>query len=96
MRVSSIPAYRFSKITSNVRPKIKEQIPPQPEITQPNFKGCQWGKGVGFVLGAIGISILCPPLGMMGLGGIGAFAGMAAGDVIDRKIDKANGEESDY
>ena len=96
MRISSIPAYRFSKISSNVRPKIKEQIPPQPETVQPNFKGCNVFKVVGFIAGAGLCAIAAPGLAMIGGAGLLALPGMGLGDYIDRKIDKANGEESDY
>ena len=62
---------------------------------QPSFKGCNVFKVIGFVGGAIACAIAAPAVAAIGLAGLGAIPGMVIGDVVDKKIDKLNGEDSD-
>ena len=60
---------------------------PYPTNNTPNFKG-NGGKYIGGLLGFIAITAICPAITMVGLGGLGVIAGMAAGGVVDEKIEE--------
>ena len=52
-----------------------------------SFQG-NGGKYIGGLIGFIAITAICPAITIAGLGGLGVIAGMAAGSVIDDKIEE--------
>lgn len=87
MKVTAVSSsYSHYSISRNLSAKNRQTTNGQQNAT-PSFNG-NAGKVIGGIAGFIAITAICPVITMVGLGGIGVMAGLAAGSAIDDKIEE--------
>ncbi len=100
MKVSSIPSYRIYNNINTINSKkhtnttnICSSADGNIQNAAPSFKGSDFYKTAGFLVGTALCTIFAPGLVMIGLGGLGAGTGSLIGAAIDEQIDESKNKD---